>query len=314
MSIIRWEENPVPLGKRMRTATQNAIRELNRRAGLLKDLHDTVEDKSDIVNAISGVSDRVGKLSDLKTTDKSTIVKAINIVWTYVKSTLEKWLGKSDEVDSSYKTAHGDTISKLVNYLLGRDLTNLQPSDIEGFDSRITTAQKTADKANTAAAGAQTTATDAKTAADSAAGTASAAQKTATAAKTTADTANTWLGDKSEVSSDTLTHGDTVSALIEYLANNSGGTSAATLYRVFVGNTINSGETITTAEVSTYMNTMTRDEVEIGQNESYGAPVCLTKGVQVTSNGKKFTITNHNTTAINSIELYGEIMPLRYPS
>lgn len=209
---IRWDEDPVRLGKKGFVTWKTAMHELNKRIGLLKNLHATVEDKTNIVNAISGVSDRVGNLTDLSTTSKTTIVAAINSVWSYIKNTIEKWLGASTEVEEKYITAHGDTVSKLVNYLLGRD-EKVATSD------ELKTVSEKADSAQNAADNAQSTANEAFEGAKSATTIASSAQSDATAA-------NTWLGSRDDMSDSTLAHGDNVSQIVEYLANNSGGDGA----------------------------------------------------------------------------------------
>lgn len=187
---IRWDEKPVRLGKKGFVTWKTAMNELNKRVGLLKNLKPSVEDKTNIVNAISGVSDRVGVLSNLKTKVKASIVNAINELHERL-NVVSIWLGLKTEVESKYITAHGNTISKLVNYLLGRDETVATAASV----------QEVAAQASAAATKAES------------------AESTASAASTTATTASEWLGDKSAVSSNTLTHGNTVSALIEYLAN-----------------------------------------------------------------------------------------------
>ena len=53
---IRWDEKPVRLGKKGFVTWKTAMNELNKRVGLLKNLKPSVEDKSNIVNAINGVS------------------------------------------------------------------------------------------------------------------------------------------------------------------------------------------------------------------------------------------------------------------
>lgn len=187
---IRWDEKPVRLGKKGFVTWKTAMNELNKRVGLLKNLKPSVEDKTNIVNAISGVSDRVGVLSNLKTKVKTSIVNAINELHERL-NVVNIWLGLKSEVDTKYITSHGNTISKLVNYLLGRDETVATAASVEAVASQAAAAATKAESAESAAS----------------------------AANTTATTASEWLGDKSVVSSNTLTHGNTVSALIEYLAN-----------------------------------------------------------------------------------------------
>ena len=187
---IRWEEKPVRLGKKGFVTWKTAMNELNKRVGLLKNLKPSVEDKTNIVNAISGVSDRVGVLANLKTKVKTSIVNAINEMHERL-NVVSIWLGLKTEVDAKYITAHGNTISKLVNYLLGRDETVATAESVEEVAAQASSAATKAENA----------------------------QSTASAANATATTASEWLGEKSEVSSNTLTHGNTVSALIEYLAN-----------------------------------------------------------------------------------------------
>lgn len=187
---IRWDEKPVRLGKKGFVTWKTAMNELNKRVGLLKDLRPSVEDKSNIVNAISGVSERVGILKNLKTAVKTSIVNAINELHERL-TVVSIWLGLKTEVDAKYITAHGNTISKLVNYLLGRDETVATAASVEEVAAQASAAATKAENA----------------------------ESLATTANTTATTASEWLGDKSEVSSNTLTHGNTVSALIEYLAN-----------------------------------------------------------------------------------------------
>ena len=198
---IRWNENPVRLGKKGFVTWKTAMNELNKRVGLLKNLKPSVEDKTNIVNAISGVSDRVGVLRELRTNVKTSIVAAINEVHSCVSS-LNIWLGLKSDVKEKYITAHGNTVSKLVNYLLGRDETVATAASVEEVAAQAAAAATKAENA----------------------------ESLATSANTTATTANEWLGDKSAVSSDTLTHGNTVSELIEYLANNSSDNSS-----LFVG-------------------------------------------------------------------------------
>lgn len=211
MSFIRWEEDPVPLGKRARTIVQRALRELSTRVGLLKNLSDTVEDKTDVVHAVSGVSNRVGNLVDLNTNSKTTIVSAINSIWTHVKETMEKWLGKSTEVDEKYIAAHGNTVSKLVNYLLGRDETVASKESVGALAETVSDVRTAANNASELATNANSVALGAQEKADS--------------AKKTADNASNWLGSKSDVSAATLTHGNNVSKLIEYLAQSGGGSA-----------------------------------------------------------------------------------------
>lgn len=187
---IRWDEKPVRLGKKGFVTWKTAMNELNNRVGLLKNLKPGVEDKSNIVNAISGVSERVGVLANLKTNVKTSIVNAINELNKRLNF-VSNWLGIKTEVDDNYIAAHGNTLSKLVNYLLGRDETVATAASV----------QEVAAQASAAATKAEN------------------AEGLATSANTTATTASEWLGEKSEVSSSTLTHGNTVSALIEYLAN-----------------------------------------------------------------------------------------------
>lgn len=187
---IRWDEKPVRLGKKGFVTWKTAINELNKRVGLLKNLKPSVEDKTNIVNAISGVSERVGVLANLKTKVKTSIVNAINELHERL-NVVGNWLGIKTEVDGKYITAHGNTISKLVNYLLGRDETVATAASVEEVAAQAAAAATKAESA----------------------------ESLATSANTTAATASTWLGEKSEVSSNTLTHGNTVSALIEYLAN-----------------------------------------------------------------------------------------------
>ena len=198
---IRWNENPVRLGKKGFVTWKTAMNELNKRVGLLKNLKPSVEDKTNIVNAISGVSDRVGVLRELRTNVKTSIVAAINEVHSCVSS-LNIWLGLKSDVKEKYITAHGNTVSKLVNYLLGRDETVATAASVEEVAAQAAAAATKAENA----------------------------ESLATSANTTATTANEWLGDKSAVSSDTLTHGNTVSELIEYLTNNSSDNSS-----LFVG-------------------------------------------------------------------------------
>lgn len=187
---IRWDEKPVRLGKKGFVTWKTAMNELNKRVGLLKNLKPSVEDKTNIVNAISGVSDRVGVLANLKTKVKTSIVNAINELQGRL-NVVGSWLGLKNEVDGKYITDHGKTISKLVNYLLGRDETVATAASVEEVAAQASAAATKAENA----------------------------EGLATSASTTATTASTWLGEKSEVSSETLTHGNTVSALIEYLAN-----------------------------------------------------------------------------------------------
>lgn len=187
---IRWDEKPVRLGKKGFVTWKTAMNELNKRVGLLKDLRPSVEDKSNIVNAISGVSERVGILKNLKTAVKTSIVNAINELHERL-TVVSIWLGLKTEVDAKYITAHGNTISKLVNYLLGRDETVATTASVEEVAAQASAAATKAENA----------------------------ESLATTASTTVTTASEWLGNKSEVSSSTLTHGNTVSALIEYLTN-----------------------------------------------------------------------------------------------
>lgn len=198
---IRWDEKPVRLGKKGFVTWKTAMNELNKRVGLLKNLKPSVEDKTNIVNAISGVSDRVGVLANLKTKVKTSIVNAINELHERL-NVASNWLGIKNEVDAKYIASHGNTISKLVNYLLGRDETVATAASVEEVATQAAAASTKAESA----------------------------ESLATSANTTAITANEWLGDKSAVSSNTLTHGNTVSALIEYLANNSSDNSS-----LFVG-------------------------------------------------------------------------------
>lgn len=187
---IRWDEKPVRLGKKGFVTWKTAMNELNKRVGLLKNLKPSVEDKSNIVNAISGVSERVGILKNLKTDIKTNIVASINYLYDGLNK-VSIWLGLKTEVDEKYITAHGNTLSKLVNYLLGRDETVATAASVEEVAAQAAAAATKAENAESAASTANTTAT----------------------------TASEWLGDKSVVSSNTLAHGNTVSALIEYLAN-----------------------------------------------------------------------------------------------
>lgn len=198
---IRWDEKPVRLGKKGFVTWKTAMNELNKRIGLLKNLKPSVEDKTNIVNAISGLSDRVGVLMELRTNVKTSIVSAINEVHNWV-STINNWLGLKSDVKEKYINAHGNSISKLVNYLLGRDETVATAASVEEVAAQASAAATKAENA----------------------------EGLATTANTTAATASEWLGDKNEVSSNTLTHGNTVSALIEYLANKSSDNS-----RLFVG-------------------------------------------------------------------------------
>lgn len=199
---IRWDEKPVRLGKKGFVTWKTAMNELNKRVGLLKNLKPSVEDKTNIVNAISGVSERVGVLENLKTSVKTSIVNAINHLYDGLNS-VRVWLGFDTEVDDKYITAHGNTISKLVNYLLGRDETVATAASVEEVAAQASAAATKAENA----------------------------EGLATSANTTATTASEWLGAKSEVSSETLTHGNTVSALIEYLANRSSDNSDFFLFR-----------------------------------------------------------------------------------
>lgn len=187
---IRWDEKPVRLGKKGFVTWKTAMNELNRRVGLLKNLKPSVENKTNIVNAISGVSERVGLLKNLKTDIKTNIVAAINCLYDGLNA-VSVWLGLKTDVDAKYITAHGNTISKLINYLLGRDETVATAASVEEVSAQVSAAATKAENA----------------------------EDLATTANTTATTASEWLGNKSEVSADTLTHGNTVSALIEYLEN-----------------------------------------------------------------------------------------------
>lgn len=207
---IRWEDKPVPLGKRARVTVQIAIRELNKRVGLLKNLSDTVVNRDNVVDAISGVSDRVGMLKNLKTQIKTNIVSAINYVYDAFTD-FSSWLGGRASVEDKYKTAHGSTISVLVNYLLGRD-------ENAATAESVAEVAKTANETKTAADNASELATNANSVALE-------AQGKADSAKKTADNASNWLGSKSDVSADTLTHGNNVSKLIEYLAQSGGGSA-----------------------------------------------------------------------------------------
>lgn len=198
---IRWDEKPVRLGKKGFVTWKTAMNELNKRVGLLKDLRPSVEDKSSIVNAISGVSERVGILKNLKTAVKISIVNAINELHERL-TVVSIWLGLKTEVDAKYITAHGNTISKLVNYLLGRDETVATAASVEEVAAQASAAATKAENA----------------------------ESLATTASTTVTTASEWLGNKSEVSSSTLTHGNTVSALIEYLANKPSDNSGLSLF------------------------------------------------------------------------------------
>lgn len=165
---IRWDEKPVRLGKKGFVTWKTAMNELNKRVGLLKNLKPSVEDKTNIVNAISGVSDRVGVLRELRTNVKTSIVAAINEVHSWVSS-LNVWLGLKSDVKEKYITAHGNTISKLVNYLLGRDETVATAASVEEVATQAAAAATKAESA----------------------------ESLATSANTTATTANEWLGDKS---------------------------------------------------------------------------------------------------------------------
>lgn len=166
---IRWEEKPVRLGKKGFVTWKTAMNELNKRVGLLKNLKPSVEDKTNIVNAINGVSDRVGILSELKTGVKTSIVNAINDLYTFVSS-VNNWVGKRTDVESKYITAHGNTIGKLVNYLLGRDETVATAASVEEVAAQASSAATKAENA----------------------------ESLATSANTTANTASEWLGNKSD--------------------------------------------------------------------------------------------------------------------
>lgn len=157
---IRWDEKPVRLGKKGFVTWKTAVNELNKRVGLLKNLKPSVEDKSNIVNAISEVSDRVGTLSNLKTDVKTSVVLAINDVYAKIRSTAT-WLGFKNEIDDKYIKAHGNTISKLVNYLLGRDETVATAASVEEVAAQASAAATKAENAESAASAANTTATTA---------------------------------------------------------------------------------------------------------------------------------------------------------
>lgn len=122
---IRWDENPVRLGKKGFVTWKTAMNELNKRVGLLKNLKPSVEDKTNIVNAISGVSERVGILKNLKTAVKTSIVNAINELHKRLDVT-SRWLGEKSEVSSTTLT-HGNTVSALIEYLANK------PSSSDGF-------------------------------------------------------------------------------------------------------------------------------------------------------------------------------------
>lgn len=166
---IRWDEKPVRLGKKGFVTWKTAMNELNKRVGLLKNLKPSVEDKTNIVNAISGVSERVGVLANLKTKVKTSIVNAINELYERL-NVVGNWLGVKTEVENKYITAHGNTISKLVNYLLGRDETVATAASVEEVAAQAAAAATKAENA----------------------------ESTASAANTTATTASTWLGEKSD--------------------------------------------------------------------------------------------------------------------
>ena len=166
---IRWDETPVRLGKKGFVTWKTAMNELNKRVGLLKNLKPSVEDKSNIVNAISGVSERVGVLKNLETTVKTSIVNAINELHKRLV-VVSTWLGIKTDVDNKYITAHGNTISKLVNYLLGRDETVATAASVEEVATQASAAATKAENA----------------------------ESLATSANTAVTTASEWLGEKSD--------------------------------------------------------------------------------------------------------------------
>ena len=188
---IRWDEKPVRLGKKGFVTWKTAMNELNKRVGLLKNLKPSVEDKTSIVNAISGVSERVGVLSALRTNVKTSIVSAINEVHSWV-STVNIWLGLKTEVDAKYITAHGNTISKLVNYLLGRDETVATAASVEEVSAQVAAAATKAESA----------------------------EGLATSANTTANTASEWLGDKNDFTEKTFVPNPNLTKLVNDLFYN----------------------------------------------------------------------------------------------
>lgn len=188
---IRWDEKPVRLGKKGFVTWKTAMNELNKRVGLLKNLKSSVEDKTSIVNAINGLSDRVGSLSNLKTDVKASVVQAINEVYAKIRSTAT-WLGFKNEIEDKYIPAHGNTISKLVNYLLGRDETVATAASVEEVATQAATAATKAENAESAAS----------------------------AANTTATTASEWLGDKSDFTEKTLVPNPNLTKLVNDLFYN----------------------------------------------------------------------------------------------
>lgn len=188
---IRWDEKPVRLGKKGFVTWKTAMNELNKRVGLLKNLKPSVEDKTNIVNAISGVSERVGVLANLKTKVKTSIVNAINELHERL-NVMSIWLGLKTEVDSKYITAHGNTISKLVNYLLGRDETVATAASVEEVATQAAAAATKAENA----------------------------ESLATTANTTATTASEWLGDKSDFTEKTLIPNANLTKLVNDLFYN----------------------------------------------------------------------------------------------
>ena len=188
---IRWDEKPVRLGKKGFVTWKTAMNELNKRVGLLKNLKPSVEDKTNIVNAISGVSDRVGVLANLKTKVKTSIVNAINEVHERL-NVVSIWLGLKTEVDSKYINAHGNTISKLVNYLLRRDETVATAASVEEVAAQASAAATKAENA----------------------------ESTASAANTTATTASEWLGDKSDFTEKTFVPNPNLTKLVNGLFYN----------------------------------------------------------------------------------------------
>ena len=166
---IRWDEKPVRLGKKGFVTWKTAMNELNQRVGLLKNLKPSVEDKSNIVNAINEISERVGVLSELQTGVKTSIVNAINDLHGWLIS-VNNWVGLRNEVQVKYITTHGNTLSKLVNYLLGRDETVATAASVEEVAAQASAAATKAESA----------------------------EGLATSANTTATTASEWLGKKSD--------------------------------------------------------------------------------------------------------------------
>lgn len=185
-----------------------------------------------------------------------------------VKTTAEQtknkfeWIVKSGTSDTDF-TLTDRTASLVANYINLNGLVTFSGLDSTA-QSKINTAQSTADSAKTAAANAQSTADTAKSNAATAQSTANAAKTAASNAQSTADTANS-------TANTALTNANSAKSWVD--SNGSNMTSLLSMVKKWTNNAVSDTTTIQGGWIAT--NTITADKIAIGDFTN------IASGVQV---------------------------------